>query len=200
MSLDELAQSSGARSESERADLLDEIAGLWLGLSQRDIARKFDLKAGVISGIVMRARRRGDERFPSRLNPAPKVRPARIRKLKQIAAAPVPSLGRIGAPVQFLLAVPGMCKFPLNSPESGSVGSTMLCCAAGRCLLRHLRREGRCYSRRRQAVRAAPLWLSRFDELPRVTHRGLALFPAQRLSHRSLLMAFCAVSSRLPCV
>lgn len=117
MSLDELAQSSGARSESERADLLDEIAGLWLGLSQRDIARKFDLKAGVISGIVMRARRRGDERFPSRLNPAPKVRPARIRKLKQIAAAPVPSLGRIGAPVQFLLAVPGMCKFPLNSPR-----------------------------------------------------------------------------------
>ena len=47
------------RDEAERALVLDRIAALWLGQSQRQIARKLSLNAGTVSGLIMRARRKG---------------------------------------------------------------------------------------------------------------------------------------------
>jgi hypothetical protein len=62
------------RDRAELANLVDVIAEQWPDLSQREIARKLGFKPGVVSGLVARARRNGDRRFPSRPDPAPKVR------------------------------------------------------------------------------------------------------------------------------
>ena len=117
------------RDEAERALVLDQIAALWLGQSQRQIARKLSLNAGTVSGLIMRARRRGDARFPARPDPTPRVKPPpRPRPLKprDETAGNV----RPPKPIPFLLLRLGMCKFPVNAPERGSVGTTMLCCGA----------------------------------------------------------------------
>jgi hypothetical protein len=62
------------RDQAELANLLSEIALLWPDLSQREIARRLNLKAGTVSGLVARARAHGDRRFSSRPDPTPKVR------------------------------------------------------------------------------------------------------------------------------
>ena len=124
-----------SRDETGLAAVLDLIATLWLGHSQRQIARKLNLKPGVISGLVMRSRRRGDHRFPPRPDPTPRVKPPlKVRKPKPVNEAtgnarPLRPT-QLPKPVTFLRLQPGMCKFPVNSPECGSVGTTMLCCGA----------------------------------------------------------------------
>ena len=128
MTLDAIAKPR-PRDEAERALVLDQIAALWLGQSQRQIARKLSLNAGTVSGLIMRARRRGDARFPARPDPTPRVKPPpkpRPLKPRDETAGNV----RPPKPIPFLLLRPGMCKFPLNSPERGAVGATMVCCGA----------------------------------------------------------------------
>jgi hypothetical protein len=70
------------RGEAELASVLDAIAGRWRVCSQREIARKLGLELGAVSGLVMRARRNGDKRFPRRPNPVPKpkAKPPRRRE------------------------------------------------------------------------------------------------------------------------
>ena len=118
MTLDAIAKPR-PRDEAERALVLDQIAALWLGQSQRQIARKLSLNAGTVSGLIMRARRRGDARFPARPDPTPRVKPPpRPRPLKprDETAGNV----RPPKPIPFLLLRPGMCKFPLSRPAGGS--------------------------------------------------------------------------------
>ena len=76
------------RTEVELANVVDAIAALWPDHSQREIARKLDLKPGVVSGLIMRARKNSDARFPHRPDPAPKVKPPpKVRKFKPAAVA-----------------------------------------------------------------------------------------------------------------
>jgi hypothetical protein len=78
------------RDQAELANLLSEIALLWPHHSQREIARKLGIEGGVVSGLVMRARRNGDLRFPSRPNPTPKPPPKRrvVRPFDETTAKP----------------------------------------------------------------------------------------------------------------
>ena len=109
-----------SRDETELAAVLDSIATLWLGHSQRQIARKLNLKPGVISGLVMRSRRRGDHRFPPRPDPTPRVKPPlKVRKPKPVNEAT--GNARPPKPIPFLQLKSGMCKFPVNAPERGGV-------------------------------------------------------------------------------
>jgi hypothetical protein len=115
------------RDPASLALLLDAIAARWLDLSQREIAAKLGIAAGTVSGLVMRARRSGDQRFPSRPNPARKPTPEaepKVRKVKPVATVePEPEAEPL--PVPFARLRAGQCRFPMNSPERG--GQFLFC-------------------------------------------------------------------------
>ena len=110
---------------------LDAIAALWLSTSQAEISRRLKVSTGTVSGLVARARKAGDPRFPPR--PNPKAAPKRkIRKLKPAdevvgnAKPPRPE-PTPPKPVPFSELRPGQCRFPMNSPERG--GQFLFCAA-----------------------------------------------------------------------
>ena len=110
----------------------DQLAQLWpAGATLTQIERTTGVSRGVAIGRIHRARKAGDKRFAPR---PPKPKAPKSRKLKPIGetigssrALPPPEPS---GPVPFLLLRPGMCKFPLNSPERGSVSAAMVCCGA----------------------------------------------------------------------
>jgi hypothetical protein len=117
-----------ARDEGELAGALDEIAGLWPDLPARLIARQLGVKPRVVSGLVMRARRNGDPRFPHRPNPAPKP-PPKVRVAKPVDETvgnrkppPVPPRS-----LTFDRLRPGLCRWPLNDAPRGETHLFLYC-------------------------------------------------------------------------
>jgi hypothetical protein len=114
------------RTEVELANVVDAIATVWPDHSQRSIAYKLGLKPGVVSGLVARARRNGDPRFPSRPNPALKVKPPpKVRVVKPLGnARPPPEPSRS---VTFDRLRPGLCRWPLNDATRGETHLFLYC-------------------------------------------------------------------------
>jgi hypothetical protein len=75
-----------ARSESDLRRTLDAIARLWRDHSQLEIAYRLGVRPGTVSGLIARARRNGDGRFPGRSNAGlrPKAPPKRRRVVKPV--------------------------------------------------------------------------------------------------------------------
>jgi hypothetical protein len=100
---------------------LDAIAELWRQpeLSLSTIGDQLGLSRSVIAGMINRARRAGDDRFPARPKPivAPIVAPEPAAVASPLSVRPVPF-----AQLRF-----GRCRWPVNSPERGGV---FLCCSA----------------------------------------------------------------------
>ena len=165
-----------ARSAAELADVVNSIAALWPTFSQREIARKLGVRPGVVSGLVGRARRNGDERFPRRPKPSPKRKaPPKPRKLKPIGehignARPLRPPPVLAGPIPFLQLRSGMCKFPLNSPEHGSVSAAW--CAAGLRSYSLARAIAVSMKRSRDRVLALRLRLARHLRLDKLKGRG----------------------------
>ena len=130
------------RSEDDLRRLLDQIAEMWLdGMSQAQVAEALQLSRGIVSGLISRARVRGDDvRFLSRPRPPrqPRARrleadrehyrrqhPSAARRVAEIEAlvvkelplrpAPAPS-----GPVSFAELQAGQCKFVVNDAERSS--------------------------------------------------------------------------------
>ena len=111
------------RDPTSLALLLDAIAARWLDLSQREIAAKLGIAAGTVSGLVMRARRRGDRRFPSRPNPGrisfePRrtKSKAKVRKVKPAAIVESEPEAE-PLPVPFARLRAGQCKYVVNATK-----------------------------------------------------------------------------------
>ena len=97
-----------------RGDLLARIAALWDGEhSKADIGRALKVSKGVVTGLVFRARRMGDERFPRRQkpkNPRPrKPRPAPVERM--------PEAPRFYSPGP--IAPARVCQWPIEGRGSG---------------------------------------------------------------------------------
>ena len=137
------------RSETELASVVNSIAALWPTLSQRQIARELGVRPGVVSGLVGRARRNGDERFPRRPNPNPrprKLKPADERvgngkHANEVAAATFDLYGLVAPPLEpcgpltLVELRAGACKWPLNSPPKGGEFLFLRPASVGRLLL-----------------------------------------------------------------
>jgi hypothetical protein len=106
---------------------LDGIAALWLTEPQTEIARQIGLSTGAVCGLVMRARRNGDPRFPSRPNPArsrrtkPKAPPrlGKVRPSAIVEPEPQPE-PKDELPVPFARLRAGQCKFVVNDARRAS--------------------------------------------------------------------------------
>ena len=137
--------SAPMRSAEELRTLLDEIGCLWFdGLSQAEIAKVLGISKGCVSGLVSRARARGnDVRFKSRPRPPRQTRQQRLEydrrrylrnhpaaKSRAVAAPVVEHSAdwREAQPVTLLELRPATCRYPLNDPPRGRMHEEMLYC------------------------------------------------------------------------
>jgi hypothetical protein len=126
------ASPNRARNETELAAVMDRIATLRRqGVGPRASARRLGTSAGVVSGLLARARRRTNERFKP-TPPRPRMQSEKMTApvVKPIVAAkpqPLPSLPSKVADAEVADALPlaklqpGQCHWPVNAPERGEV-------------------------------------------------------------------------------
>jgi hypothetical protein len=115
---DELARAppNRPRDQAELADTMNRIGVLWQqGLGPRAIALQLEVSAGVVSGLLARAR------------PRPPTPPRPPMQRKKMTAKPPPVAATPTRPKPFGKLGPGECSWPLNAPEKGGV---FLCCSA----------------------------------------------------------------------
>jgi hypothetical protein len=121
--------------------MIDQIAELWqAGRTQSEIAREIAATPSTVSGLIARARARGDNRFEARppaLRPKPKTarwsravgsRTAKSRPAGRVMAETAPKPQRASPePVPFALLWYGQCKWPTNDAPPGRIDLLLFC-------------------------------------------------------------------------
>ncbi len=123
----------------------DQLVALWsAGATQDVIAREFRTTRNVLAGVVARARKSGDARFPLRAalprggrkpKPAASICKPVVAPSRESSAKPAPVSPPAGPPPEPKSQSAGLplwqlesrdCRFALNSPEKG-VGEYLFC-------------------------------------------------------------------------